>query len=154
MISAVPKRLRLLAALTALLVTALALILFLPRQPRITETNLNRVRPGMTRPEVEAILGGPPGFYAGGPTLLLPDECHRVISDEIVPDSMLERWWGDDGALSVTFNPSGRVIGSQWCRCKRIELGLVGWLRWRFAVEWERCFPRQSGISRPTTDDA
>ena len=37
-----------------------------PRMDRITRENFDRISKGMSRAEVEAILG-PPGDYSGGP---------------------------------------------------------------------------------------
>jgi hypothetical protein len=58
------RRRTLLAALAGLaVVVAAGAWLLWPRQDRITPENLDRIELGMTRAEVEAILGGPPGDY-------------------------------------------------------------------------------------------
>ena len=49
----------------AVLVAAGAFVLW-PRPDRITRANYDRIRMGMSRAEVEAILG-PPGDYTTGP---------------------------------------------------------------------------------------
>src|SRR5262249_36079311 len=60
----VRKRLVLSAAAVASLATAMAFALW-PRSDPVTRANCDRLRPGMTRQEVESILG-PPGDYRTG----------------------------------------------------------------------------------------
>ena len=53
--------------LAVAIVLAAAFVLRSPRADRITPENYARVQPGMTRAEVEAILG-PPGDFRKGPS--------------------------------------------------------------------------------------
>src|SRR4051794_12432254 len=71
-----------------------------PSYSKLTRANMEKVQQGMTRAEVEAILGAPPGDYAAEGTLYSP--CDRLWLYEAL-------WTCDDGWLGVMFDDSGRV---------------------------------------------
>jgi hypothetical protein len=91
------------------LATAGALLLVLrPPAPRIGSESFDAIRKGMTQPEVEAVIGVPPGDYrtrkwgliidpVGGGTLMMAD-LHRV-----------ESWLGNTGIIHVAFDEDGKV---------------------------------------------
>jgi hypothetical protein len=83
-------------------------ILF-PR-PGITRLNVQRIRRGMTRGEVEAILGGPAGDYRTVATAYLPEArpLGPWAEKEVYADSV---WKADTGAVWVRFDFAGRVAG-------------------------------------------
>ena len=70
--------------------------------PGITAANVRRIRPGMTREEVEALLGGP----------------HHSASWEnmraVWPSPWAGLWRGSDGCVTVVFDPPGRVRGAEF----------------------------------------
>jgi hypothetical protein len=78
---------------------------------KITPELCDRVRVGMTRSEVRAAIGGPPGFYEGtvgistdgGPTPRKDDESWIGRRGEVVQ-------YGRDGkATSVSWHPAKQV---------------------------------------------
>jgi hypothetical protein len=97
------------------LVLGWELILFLSRirvslefKPGITRLNSKRIRIGMTRAEVEAILGKPAGDYRTGPTDSLPGReaspYWTLEAADVTPN-----WRDDAGSLWVRFDDAGRV---------------------------------------------
>ena len=79
-------------------------IAVVPRSPRpyhaATVDNANRIRMGMSEPEVEAVLGGP---------------AHRVAETGIVfppvENGTRKEWFGPTGIVRVLFNDDGKVHG-------------------------------------------
>jgi hypothetical protein len=82
------RRRKLLVALALAVAVAAAAVVLLPRPDRIAREDYDRIRPGMTRGEVEAILG-PPGDYRTG----------RGESD--FGDNSASRWIGDPTGFHV-----------------------------------------------------
>jgi hypothetical protein len=79
------------------IVAGAACTLLLPR-PGVTEAACGRIEQGMTRAEVYAILGGPPGDYRTGP----PDPLDFGPSNFMTgPLHHKSHWRGDDGDVSV-----------------------------------------------------
>jgi hypothetical protein len=76
----------------------------MPPKPGVTRANCERIREGMTVPQVEHLLGGPPTYTyePGGTTFTdygkLPTE---------------RAWLGAEGAVSVRFM-QGRVQSCRW----------------------------------------
>ncbi|HYT90667.1 MAG TPA: hypothetical protein VEL76_18310 [Gemmataceae bacterium] len=81
----------------ALYVVALAFLLtnWLVRPPGVTEANVRRIQPGMTRVEVVALLGRGPDMEMGGwhPNLV---------------------WFADSGSATVTLSTNGLVMWAHW----------------------------------------
>jgi hypothetical protein len=132
-----------------------------PRPDRITQANEERIRIGMSRAEVLAILG-PPGDYTTAPTWSDDGEkwvrpifdpasgthwLPRVDGHQFKPlpvaGSKEETWKGDTGKIGVMFDASGRVWEHWYYPDKRMELGLYESLRWRARREWRRWFPEK-----------
>lgn len=82
------------------LASAITLFCFLSweRSP-ISRSNFERIRIGMKEEDVEAILGGPPGYY-GKP---------KYGTSHIGQDKH-ETWWGNDCAVFVGFDDHRRVV--------------------------------------------
>jgi hypothetical protein len=80
----------------------LALLLFYRPVSRISTYHMARIQPGMTRAQVESILGGPPGDYRT-PPLRLPDD--QMLAQ--LPAG--EQWQGDRYSIYITFDAQGRV---------------------------------------------
>jgi hypothetical protein len=82
----------------------------LARGRLIDQEHCDRIKPGMTQAEVEAVLGGPPGdfrtnfngVYFGSNRPGWRDE-HRV--------DRVEEWIGDQGRALAGFNHTGTVEG-------------------------------------------
>jgi hypothetical protein len=84
--------------------------------------NYRRIRAGMTRGEVEAILGGPEGVVGQGPE---QPSFVTLVEQEGPVDALgaLQGkpavWFNDQGQIVVTFDSwerSGRVVGKQLYR--------------------------------------
>src|SRR5262249_62277212 len=77
-----------------------------PTPPGASWANVERVENGMTRAEVEAIIG-PPGDYRTGPTNYEP----AGISGGVIVEAD-ERWYAwafDDYFLTAQYDASGRL---------------------------------------------
>jgi hypothetical protein len=69
---------------------------------QITYENYQRIRAGMTRTEVEALLGCRPGDYSGGPLVTVSGgNCWWEDSDS--------RWIGNDGIIIIRFKDNNTV---------------------------------------------
>jgi len=86
---------RVLAGLAVLM--AAATFLFWHGRDRVTAENYERLRKGMTRAEVEAILG-PPGDYASGPAVG-EDELWWRLRFQLADHS----WVGNSAWIMVTY---------------------------------------------------
>ncbi len=87
-----------------------------PPPPRVTRENLYRIKYGMTRAEVEAILG-PPGDYTTPPgdgvwTSMRPGVGPRPESEKDWPDDTWTGWRADEWATWICFGPDGSVTRS------------------------------------------
>jgi hypothetical protein len=93
-------RRRMLACLAAAACLGLAAFLWLSRpNDRITFVAFEAIQPGMSLPEVEGVLGCPPGRYAEPRLCLLGP-----------PDPHVKEWWGARALLFVHFGNDGRVV--------------------------------------------
>ena len=90
-----------------------------PTQPdlRIRPELCGLVRAGMTRGEVAAAIGGPPGFYEG--------TC-GASWDPSGPSPRLDKgdlhWTGREGTIEVTFGADGRAIDAKWYRNANVSI--------------------------------
>src|SRR4051794_35801850 len=87
------------AALAVLAAACVAVGLAVRDPSGITETNCGRIRPGMDRAEVEALMGGRSTLRAR--TLTTPDGADASGTAEV--------WQDAGGSVRVTFDPGGRV---------------------------------------------
>jgi hypothetical protein len=95
------------ALAVGLLVVGIADLLLWPQPSRVTRENFDRIREGMSRAEVEAILG-PPVVYANGP-VFLPALKQCVLGGEPRGPTYLA-WYTDDATVSIDFDESGGVV--------------------------------------------
>jgi hypothetical protein len=90
-----------------LLVVLLLAALFRPSR-RLRVEGFAQVREGMTAPEVEALLGGPPGDYGvkwGGSSMM-------TLEGFLHPPGAEERVWFDDNhRFEIYFDEDRRVVG-------------------------------------------
>ncbi len=78
-----------------------------PEDPRLARSRLidqehcDRIKEGMSRAEVEAILGGPPGDFA------TKRMHYAVVYIDGTP--LDKRWYGNEGVIEVQFDYGGKV---------------------------------------------
>jgi hypothetical protein len=122
--------------LLALVVTAFAgLVVFTarpillpPTNSRITKANCDRIMPGMSRADVEAIFG-PPGDFR---TLPVSTE-HPGEDDDIAPHGKVALWRGNDGCAVVAFDAEKDVaIGAWFAMTRTRREGVWELIRWRW----------------------
>jgi hypothetical protein len=113
-----------------LVLAGILVSLAMPRHCPVNPAAYERIEKGMTKAEVEAILGGPPGDYRTRPgretylplPILSPEE-------EVWP---VERWQGDEGAVHIYFDSYGvRVREKEFEEAQATDTGLVELIRWR-----------------------
>jgi hypothetical protein len=136
------------ASVLAVLVVTAASVLWL-RTDRITEENFGRINPGMSRAEVEGVLGpagdnstqtlrfaGPTSrFFSGQPILagaLVPG--FRCNGRDVV------QWRNDSGILTVYFDQAGRVEIKAFYHIERVEQGPFNKLLRRVKRLWREWF--------------
>ena len=119
------------ALAVALALTGAVLALAWPRPSHVTQANFDRIKEGMGRADVEALLG-PPGDYTTGPTAVVLDGVRFGW-----PGCTKESWRGDEGIGSVAFGPSGKVEAKKFWPCGRVEIGPLDRLLWRLGRRWE-----------------
>src|SRR5260370_14156946 len=123
------KRLLVAIGLSAVLgVSAFVVVwLVLPRG-RISESNCELIREGMTLPEVEAVFGGPEGANTSDGN----DWSHGMFHNGKIGgiDHTRKVWVGDDGGIRIDFDKDERVAVAQWCP-RRVSLfaRIRGWMR-------------------------
>jgi hypothetical protein len=126
-------------------VVATGVVVLWPRQDRITQKNFALILVGMSRADVEVILG-PPGDYTTGPltvggsftispwhvnaTRLYPNDENGTPYD----------WLTDTGWYTVTFDDSGKVEGRDFESATKAKQGTVDNLLWQVERQWRRWF--------------
>ncbi len=128
----------------AVLIAVVAVVLW-PREDRVTRKNCDRIHEGMTRTEVEAILG-PPGDYSTGP-LRDCQGCPKssyhdlaMLMSEVSEGGAL--WLSGTGQAQVWFDSRGRVVdGAFFNECAREPQGQLDNLRWQAKRQWRCWFP-------------
>ncbi len=125
------RKLRWLLVGLAVLVSAGVVAMRTEPPSRITPENFARIRAGMTRVEVEAILG-PPGDYLTGPI----DLDFSTPWPTWNPSSTRVNWIAERGSGVVAFDASGRVETTAFRDGKRSKKGLLDNLLWRAGHFW------------------
>jgi hypothetical protein len=141
-------RWKLLGAVGLLAMTVAVFVLW-PRPDRITETNYARIRAGMSRVEVEAILGTP-GDYGSGPEVSPVFAFYsaggitgtQFRGKLYSPTSCIyAEWLGETLCVQVGYDDSGRVDVSDADPITREKLSPLDSLRWRVERQWRKWFP-------------
>ncbi len=124
------------ATLALALAGAIAFLLLRPEPPaRFTREMFDRIQAGMTRADVEALLGRP-GDYTTGPVEAAPGFRSMVVLQKPPLTALVLDWRDNAGGISVAFDASGRPVAKSIGSCRRDHSPLrwLGWLR-------QRCFP-------------
>src|SRR5262249_11442376 len=101
-------------ALVLLLVGGMLPVLF-PRPSPVTREAFIRIKAGMTRAEVESILGGKPGDYRTTPAYALSGSGGGISWDI---------WSGDEGEVCVYFD-GGMVNATEFYEAQPVDIGPV-----------------------------
>jgi hypothetical protein len=140
-----------------------AVVLWQTPSQRITRENCDRIGPGMTQAEVEAILGPPDDYRTGcGESDFGNDSASRWVGDppgfhfswrlgwfaypnflpvEGVPTTgMQANWFCDSCRICVVVDDAGRVRDS-YVYNRRLTQGPLDNLLWRAKRQWRRWFP-------------
>ncbi len=133
-----------LIGLTCLIVAVGALIwIWYPQEVHFSQADCDRIQPGMTETEVDAILGTPAGDYATGTHILFDPVRVRwgsiyLDDDRPVPTVKTERSWiSNTGAVLVGFDDTGLVVSKKF-------MG-VGHVLTRLRLRPTRCKQEGSG---------
>jgi hypothetical protein len=140
------RRRKLIVAVGLVVLVAVAAFVAWPRPQRITRENFDRIQDGMSRAEVEAILG-PPGDYRTGPTLYTLETFtgtlmdfgsqRRSLADEGGPAMC---WVSDTCSIDIDLDQKGVFSASFACAVK-MKHTLLGNLLWRAKRQWRKWFP-------------
>src|SRR5262245_14597104 len=82
-----------------------AFLLPAPQSPPINWESFERIQTGMSRAEVEKILGNQPGDYTTGDI----ENIGLKSNDNGLPSRWASRWLGDRGLIAVAFDRNGKV---------------------------------------------
>ena len=111
---------------------------------RVTWESFDRIKTGMSKAEVEAILG-PAGDFATEETVLvsnLSNPFDEVGSSMISPISGGVAMWQDDRAvIVVSASSAGNVCYASYYPAQRVDHGPLGNFLWRAKRQWRRWFP-------------
>jgi hypothetical protein len=129
------RRRTLLVALAGLaVVVTVGVVALWPRPERITRENYDRIKQGMSRSQVESILGLP-GDYRTGPT------AYEEVLPEYKPTNRME-WWTDTLIIIIDFDEAGLAYEYHRLRLGRtVQQSPVDNLLWRAKRQWHRWFP-------------
>lgn len=147
------RKLRWVVRLTLAALVAAGALALSPQRDRITPENFDRIRAGMSRSEVEAILGRH-GDFSSGPlqyaqTLAMsPGNYHDptdvyVGPGETAEDARVERaeWRNDSRIVLILFRGSG-VVHSKYCLdVKRVPQSSWDNFLWHVKRPWRKMFP-------------
>jgi hypothetical protein len=121
-------------------ITAAALVLLHPRSPRIDQDHFDRIAVGMAKPEVDAILGGPPGDYTDRRFVWSPKYWYLEGTETDLERWFTEEWLDDSGAILVLFDKDHRVRQKWFCpaeTCMMIDLSTAQRFQ-RLSERWFR----------------
>jgi hypothetical protein len=146
------RRRKLLCAMVTLAVlVAVGVVALWPQPERITRENFNCVQTGMSRADVEAILG-PPGDYRTMLTEEPLEETLRSVRKHPTPEEIAEVfallqsdvkheiWMGDRGDIRVSIGPRG-IIESQFTATEKVEQSVRDNFLWRIKRQWRKWSP-------------
>jgi hypothetical protein len=145
------RRRKLLVVLAGLaVVVVVGVVILWPRSSSpITQENFDRIRDGMSRAEVEAILG-PPCDYSTGPLVWVnrPNPSPSGVGFNPITvigsgDNRVElvEWRSDRQLITINFGPSGRVESLGMHDVARVNQTAFENLLWRAMRQWHRWFP-------------
>ena len=136
------KKFLLAGVASSLLLVGALVPLLRPRHCPVTKEAYDRIEEGMSRAQVEAILGGPPRDYRNQPTQMgWSTRVEVERSGPYLPDAREADWFGDEGDVCVWFAPDGRVSCKAYIGTEPVG-GPLETLRWRLSRRWDRLWGR------------
>jgi hypothetical protein len=106
------------AALAILLLCAAAVWFLWPAGPSITVETYERLRPGMSRSEVEGMLGGPGGTRQGFVLWMDNRTCFMGPGEDLLNENReqpgIKYWYHDTGIVVVRFDDDDCVAAKQF----------------------------------------
>ena len=144
------RRRKLLVALAGLVLVGVGVFCLTPGRVDITYRNSEQIRRGMSRAEIQTIIGGPPGDYSTHPTIPVPGGLLRypaaheepfLVRRALRATDLTERWQDDGARLTVSFDQSGHALEARYESLGGIKLRPLDNLRWRARRQWRRWFP-------------
>jgi hypothetical protein len=132
----VRKRWWLIPLAIVLMLTGALFPLLSPRPSRVTKANFGRIEMGMSRSEVEALLGGPPGDYR---TLPATVSTATTWNAALVAGTE-ESWLGDEGNVVIYFDAGG-VRSFRFEAAEPTPITPIGLALWRLNRLKNRWFP-------------
>jgi hypothetical protein len=140
------RRRKLIGVLAAGLLVLLAAGAFVawPRSDRISATNFHRLRVGMSKAEVETILGPAGDHRTGDTTLSSASYRPETMGDFlwVLPEAVAcEEWVGEEWAIMVDFDTAGNVSGAACFQVIRVDQGRLSDLVWRARRQSRHWFP-------------
>jgi hypothetical protein len=120
-----------------LLLVGTLLPIVLPRPSPVTLAVFERIEQGMTRAEVEGVLGGPPGDYRTRPTSRVWISLGEGGSMVAMGFRSRETWEGDEGSIEVTFD-GGIVEATDFTEMTPQPMAVWDLICWRLDRAWCR----------------
>ena len=139
------RKWKLLVALAGLaVVVAAGVVVLWPRSSsRITRENFEQIKEGMSRTEVEGILG-PAGDYSTGPTqrfMSVEDIIAQARLDTFSLHSGELTWSSDMVMVRVEFDSRGVATAKNIAALVKLKQTFAENLLWRAKRQWHRWFP-------------
>jgi hypothetical protein len=130
----------LVAALSLTLVLlGLFVNLLTPRHCPVNREAFGLVEKGMTRAEVHAVLGGPPGDYRTRP--YSEENALAYYATSPGPPSG-DVWHGDEGTVEVRYSTRhDAVISADFTEAEPYDAGPLELVRWRLERLWAKLVP-------------
>jgi hypothetical protein len=120
------------AACLGLVLGPAAVLCLAPKPVRINRATYDQISEGMRLEEVEALTGGPPGYYArtslGSFSIMV-----AFGSGNSMKPGTQQSWWGDEGLILVGFDDNGTVI---WKEFEEVSPVMLGSLPKRVGSSW------------------
>jgi hypothetical protein len=144
------RRRKLFVALVGLMLVGVGVFCLTPGRVDLTYRNTEQIRRGMSRAEIQTIIGGPPGDYSTGPTTPVPggllqypaaDEKPFFVTRALRATDLMERWQDDGARLTVSFDQSGHALQARYESLGGRVLKPLDKLLWRLQRQWHRWFP-------------
>jgi hypothetical protein len=144
-----------LLVVAGIVLAALAIFVLCFGPSRITRDNYNRIEEGMSRAEVEQILGGPPGDYRTHRTMhdendpntsclgdvdALALGVHGYLDDLDGPPTIVGKWFGNEGHILIYFSPETVEAKYWWCTVN-YEQSTLNNVLWHAKRQWRKWFP-------------